>query len=414
VLTDQRPSDVEQRPLKILRIIARLNVGGPARHVVLLDRGLRRNGYETLLVHGSVGPGESSLEHASAEARIPTRRIPELGPRISPLDDMRALWALLRLVFTNRPDVIHTHTAKAGTLGRLAAFAFNATRGRSRRALVVHTFHGHVLEGYFSPIANRLIRFVEKSLGALTDRLITISPLQRRDIVDRFRIAPGRKVVTIPLGLDLGPLLQSTRSPRSRERFGLPADAFVVGFVGRFVPIKDLPTLLAGFRAALGDVPRARLLLAGDGPMRSLLTAEAARLEIADRVHFIGWTEDLPDLYGALDVCVLTSLNEGTPVAAIEAMAAGTAVIATSVGGVPDVIAHGRTGLLVPPTDPVELARAIAMLARDSAGRREITELARRDVAERFSIDRLVVDIDKLYRAAVLEKRAGHSTTSNM
>ena len=393
------------RPIKVLRIIARLNVGGPARHVVVLDRGLRQKGYDTLLVHGSVGPGESSLEHASAEAGISTRKVPELGPRINPLDDVRALWSLLRLVFTVRPDVIHTHTAKAGTLGRLAAFAFNATRGRSRRAIVVHTFHGHVFEGYFSPAASRLIRAVEKCLGMVTDRIVTISPLQRRDLVERFHIAPAKKVVTVPLGLDLAPLLQSSRSPQARARFGVGPDEFVVGYVGRLVPIKDLSTLVAGFQAALGDVPRARLIIAGDGPVRSQLAQQAERLGIADRVKFIGWTEQLVDLYGALDVCVLTSLNEGTPVAAIEAMAAGTAVIATAVGGVPDVVVDGRTGLLVPPRDASKLAAALAMLARDPGKLRDLAESARREVADRFSSDRLIGDIDNLYRAAVREKR---------
>src|SRR5436190_20353370 len=162
--------------MKILRIIARLNVGGPARHVVLLDRGLRNRGHDTRLVPGSLAPSEASLEHLAVDYVLPTTHIRELGRRVSPLGDLRAFTKLLRLVFREAPDVVHTHTAKAGTLGRLAAGLFNITRTRRRRCLVVHTFHGHVLTGYFGPATNVAVRLAERTLARVTDRVVTISP----------------------------------------------------------------------------------------------------------------------------------------------------------------------------------------------------------------------------------------------
>jgi glycosyltransferase involved in cell wall biosynthesis len=394
------------RPLKILRIIARLNVGGPARHVVLLDRGLRARGHRTLLVHGAVGAGEASLEHLATSDNLPVVVVAELGPRISLFSDARAFAKLIRLTFREAPDVIHTHTAKAGALGRISAALYNATRARGRRALVVHTFHGHVLSGYFGAFGNALVRAAERTLAAITDCIVTISPAQRDDIVNRFRVAPGPRVVTIPLGLDLDALAAAPAAPSVlRDRMGIPSGDLVFGFVGRFVPIKDLGTLVRAFASVAHAVPQARLLLVGDGPLRRDIESTAARAGISDRVSFAGWTEDLIGVYAAMDVCVLSSLNEGTPVALIEAMASGKPVIATAVGGVPDVVDDGRTGLLVPARDADGFAAAMVALAHDSARRTEMGQSARHDVVSRFSHLRLVEDIDRLYTDRLPRKR---------
>ena len=238
-----------------------------------------------------------------------------------------------RLVFSEAPDVVHTHTAKAGTVGRLAACLFNITRRRSRRCFVVHTYHGHVFEGYFGTAASRAIRTVERCLASITHRIVTISPAQRHDIVERFRVAPAGRTTTIPLGLALEPLLVlQPGAPDLRERLGLGTGEVVVGFLGRMVPIKDLPTLIHAFAMALERMPNMRLLLAGDGPERPVLTQLAERLGIEGRVVFPGWVDDLPRFYATLDVCALSSINEGTPVAIIEAMAAARPVAACRSG----------------------------------------------------------------------------------
>ncbi len=392
--------------MKVLRIIARLNTGGPARHVVLLGRGLRARGYQTLLVHGRIDAGEGSLEDLADQAGLPTLRISDLGRRLSPLGDLRALAQLVRIIFREAPDVIHTHTAKAGALGRLAAFAFNVTRTRNRRSLVVHTFHGHVLAGYFRPTTNVLVRLAERSLAKITDRIVTISVAQRSDIVGRFRIASEGCTVMIPLGLDLEPLLSQPQSQSTlRDQLGLGADDPVIGYVGRFVPIKDLATLIGAFAIVLRHVPDAWLVLVGDGPLRPELESLVQRLNLSGRVRFLGWSSDLVLIYATIDICALSSLNEGTPVAMIEAMAAGKAVVATKVGGVGDVIEDGRTGVLVPPGDAEALADALVMLARDRAMRHRLGQAAKDSVAVRFAHERLVDDVDRLYTSALAEKR---------
>jgi glycosyltransferase involved in cell wall biosynthesis len=393
--------------VKILRVIARLNIGGPARHVVLLDRGLRGRGHDTRLVHGSLAPGEASLEHLAVESGLPTTKIRELGRRISPVGDLRAFAQLLRLVFREAPDVIHTHTAKAGTLGRLAACLFNITRPRRRRCLVVHTFHGHVLTGYFRPTTNLAIRLAERTLAKMTDRVVTISPAQRDDIVNRFRVAVASRTTMIPLGLDLAPLARlDAAAPQLRGQLGIPRRAPVIGYVGRFVPIKDLATLIGAFAQVVQHVPDAVLLMVGDGPVRSELESLVATLNLQRQVHFLGWIEELAPLYATIDICALSSLNEGTPVALIEAMAAAKAVVATRVGGIADVVEHERTGLLVPSGDPEALADAIARLAADPGERCRMGAAGRHAVVARFSHERLVDDIDRLYTCALAEKRS--------
>ena len=392
--------------MKIIRVIARLNVGGPARHVVLLDQGLRARGYDTRLVHGSLAPFEASLERLATESGVPTTYIRDLGRRISPIGDLRAFVQLVRLVFRETPDVIHTHTAKAGTLGRLAACLFNITRSRRRRCVVVHTFHGHVLTGYFGPAGNAAVRLAERTLARITDRIVTISPSQRNDIVIRFGIAPAERTSVVPLGLDLRRLTcLDERAPSLRGRLGIPEGALVVGYVGRFVAIKDLPTLVRAFARVAAARPEAVLLLVGDGSLRPEIESLIASLGLQQRVCLAGWIEDVVPLYATIDICALSSLNEGTPVALIEAMAAGKAVVATGVGGVADVVDHERTGLLVRPRNPEALADAILRLAGDAAERSRMGTAGRATVVGRFSAERLVDDIDQLYKAALDRKR---------
>lgn len=392
--------------LKVLRVIARLNVGGPARHVVLLNRGLELRGFDTQLVYGSVAAEEASLEHLATSGGLRVTKVEELGPRINALSDARAFVKLVGLAFSEQPDIIHTHTAKAGTLGRLAALVYNALRRRSHRALIVHTFHGHVLTGYFGEIGSRLVRLAERQLAHVSDCIITISSSQRRDICERFRIAPGYRVTMIPLGLDLSVFQSPYVGPSLREALGIPAGDVVVGYVGRFVHIKDIPTLVEAFGGALHEVPHMWLMLAGDGPTRPEIEATARRTGCFERLRFLGWTEDLPAVYASMDICALSSINEGTPVAIIEAMAAGKPVVSTNAGGVSDIVTENRTGLLTPVGDAQALAGSIVALARNPVDRAAMGRSARRAVLGRFSPERLVDDVARLYETALREKRA--------
>jgi glycosyltransferase involved in cell wall biosynthesis len=381
-----------------MRAIARLNIGGPARHTVILEHGLRAYGFDTLLVHGTPTSDEGSLEELAEEREVRAIRVPGLGRRVHAGGDLLALWHLVRLMYREKPDILHTHTAKAGSLGRLAGVAFNLTRPKARRCLLVHTFHGHVLSGYFGTLGTQATRLVERVLARFSDRIITISNRQRDEIAHTFRIASPDKVSVIPLGLELDDLLATTSRDRTlREALGWRSDAFVVGYVGRLVPIKDAATLLAGFAALVSQCPHARLLIVGDGELRASLESTTRDLRIDSYVHFAGWRRDLTRVYGAMDVVALTSRNEGTPVAIIEALAAGVPVVATAVGGVPDVVRDKETGLLISPGDPTALANALLRLSSDAELCQRLSASGRQDVAQRFGSKRLVADIAALY-----------------
>jgi glycosyltransferase involved in cell wall biosynthesis len=389
-------------PLRVVRVITRLNVGGPARHVALLEAHLPPFGYTSWLVHGALHAGERELS-ADAGPGHDVVRLESLGRRVRIGDDALAFWRLLRLMFRLRPDIVHTHTAKAGALGRAAAFCYNRTRAKRRRAVVVHTFHGHLFQGYFGPRASRLVQRVERGLARVTDLTIAISDSQRSDLVDRFRIAPAERVVIAPLGLDLAPLAAANPTPRNqiRERLGLEPDAVICAFVGRLVPIKHVDLLVRACARAFARQPAARLLIVGDGECRAALEALVRDSGLGGRVRFAGWRTDLADIYAATDIVALSSRNEGTPVALIEGMAAGCAVVATAVGGVPDVVEDGVTGRIVPDDDERALAAALADLVGDPAERTRLGSAARAAAMSRFGYARLVADIDRVYREAI-------------
>jgi glycosyltransferase involved in cell wall biosynthesis len=270
----------------------------------------------------------------------------------------------------------------------------------------VHTFHGHVLRGYFGPVASRAVRAAERALARVSDRIVAISSIQRRDLVEVFRIAPARKVVVVPLGLDLDALRGAPDHAGSlRSEAGFPGDAIVCGYVGRLVPIKHVDLLIRAFAEVRGRQPRARLLVVGDGECRVDLERLVGDLDLTGAVCFAGWRTDLRAVYGAMDVVALSSRNEGTPVALIEAGAAGKAIVATRVGGVPDVVETERTGLLVPDDDLAALASALERVIVDSDLRARLGAAARATSISRFGYARLVDDLDALYRAAVVGRR---------
>jgi glycosyltransferase involved in cell wall biosynthesis len=383
-------------PIRILRVIARLNVGGPAQHVLHLSRELDRRGYRTTLVAGRVGEGEGSMEPLAAELGVEPVYIRSLQREISLFEDAVAVLQLVRLIRRERPQILHTHTAKAGTIGRIAA----RLAGSARPEVVVHTFHGHVLRGYFSPVKTRVFRLVERVLARYSDSLVAVSPEVREDLV-RMHVAPPGKVAVVRLGLDLEQRVAAPQGTRERVRAELRVgDEALVGWLGRMTEIKCVDVLLRAFARVRDD---AVLVLVGDGPLRPGLEALAAELGIAERCRFVGYSDQVAEFYAACDVIALSSANEGTPVTIIEALAAGVPVVSTDVGGVRDVVGDGRSGLLVPAGDVEALGDALDRLAGDPALRRELGGRGR-DVIERYSIPRLVDDLDLLYRE-LLETR---------
>jgi len=288
-----------------------------------------------------------------------------------------------------RPDIVHTHTSKAGFSGRIAARL-------ARVPVVVHTFHGHAFSGYFSPPVTRALLALERTLSRVTDSVVTVSDTLKQQLVT-LRVAPREKIEVIELGLDLDPFLSvSSRSGMLRREIGA-AEETLVGIVGRLVPIKDHRTFLEAAALISRRRPDVRFVIVGDGELRATLETHARELDLAKRVHFVGWKAELAPVYADLDVVVLSSRNEGTPVSLIEAAAAGRPVVATRVGGVPDVIEDGVSGRLVPPGDPASLARAIEELLDAPQQARLFAAEGRERVRRRFTRDRLVADVERLY-----------------
>jgi glycosyltransferase involved in cell wall biosynthesis len=395
------------RPIRVLRVIARLNVGGPALHVAYLSSGLAERGYETTLVAGDVGEGEESMAAVAANRGVEVLRLPGLSRELSPVRDLIATWRLAAIIRRVKPDVIHTHTAKAGAVGRAAALVAGKPR-----PVVVHTFHGHVLRGYFGAAGSLVFRAIETILARITDRLVAVSPEVRDELVS-LRVAPLSKFEVIRLGIELESRVAYDGDPvELRRRYGIGADRFVVGWFGRMTPVKradDLVTMLVGLRERGVD---ALLLLVGDGDDRASLEQRAHDLGIARHCLFLGYQEDVAAWYAVCDAVVLTSANEGTPVTIIEALAAGRAVVSTRVGGVPDVVDDGETGFLVRARDTHAIAERLAILQRDPELRARMGAEGRRRMLERYAVPRLVDDVDKLYRRLLAERSSTPPSSS--
>jgi glycosyltransferase involved in cell wall biosynthesis len=377
--------------VRVLRIIARLNMGGPAYHAALLSA-LLDDGVQTLLVSGEVGPGEASLASLVDDYGIHHRLVRCLGPEVRPLEDLCATVQLVRLVRRFRPDLVHTHTAKAGALGRLAVLL--AARPHP---VVVHTFHGHVLEHYFGPVTTAIYRATERALARATDRLVGVSQATVDDLV-RLRIAPRSKFRVVPLGLELDRFRELDAGMRAdfRREVGAGEGDVLFTYVGRLVPIKRVDLMLRSFARARAVDPRIRLAIVGDGELRAELESLSRSLGLEKQVRFLGYRSDLERIAAGADAALLTSASEGTPVSLIEAAAAGRPAIATAVGGVPDVVVEDA-GLLVQAGDEAGLAAAIERMAADRDARKAMGQKARSHVLERFAISRLVADIDALY-----------------
>jgi glycosyltransferase involved in cell wall biosynthesis len=383
--------------IRVLRVIARLNVGGPALHAVLLTERLDADKYESRLVAGRVGDEEGDYLALHGRALENVVSLPALGRDVRGGRDWSAFWSLVRLIRAFRPHVVHTHTAKAGAIGRVAAAV-------CRVPVVVHTYHGHVFDGYFSPLATRLVVQTERLLAWRASALVAVTERVRRDVLARGIGRPDR-VVVVPLGLDLEPLAgAAARRGELRAELGLGPAVPLVGIVARLAPVKAHDVFLEAARAIAPVRPDAVFLVVGDGERRAALEAIAREHGLGHRVRFLGWRADLDRLYADLDVVVLTSKNEGSPVALIEAMAAGRPVVSTRAGGVEDVVVDGETGRVVPVGDAAAVARAIVDLLEHPAHAARLGAAAQASVLSRFGSARLVADIDRLYVRLLAER----------
>ena len=406
--------------MKILRIIARLNVGGPARHVVWLTKGLKPAGYDTLLVAGVVPPGEDDMSYLAAASGIRPFTLPEMSREIS-VKDALTIWKLFRLMRREQPDIVHTHTAKAGTVGRIAGLMYSRLTPAAlatRRCRFVHTYHGHVFHSYYGKFKTRLFLAIERFLARFaTDRIIVISEQQRREINEGFRVGRREQFAVIPLGIDLSAYASwQDRRPRWRAEMKLKDDDVLIGIVGRVTEIKNHRLFLeaaALLKKTIGS--KVRFVVIGDGNLRRDLEEQAKSLGLENDVSFPGARNDPENFYPALDIVALTSLNEGTPLTLIEAMANARPVIATAVGGVVDLLgppvppAEKRDdegagyqlcerGVSVASGDANGLARGFARLIEDPGLRDDLGRSGLEFVTRNYGKERLLTDMAELYR----------------
>jgi len=407
-MADDTAREHRGSPVKILRILTRLNIGGPALHAALLTTRLDPRRFSTCLVVGEPDPTEGDLSGLVDTTSVRLIRLSSLRRPIRPWADALTWWSLLRIVWQERPHLIHTHMAKAGALGRLAGLCYNTIgpgHTTGSRATLIHTFHGHVLEGYFPGWLSRVFLAAERWLARRTDCLIAVSQTIRDQLLakgigraDQWRI--------IPLGLDLS-VLGTLPFPNGSSpiRFGM---------VGRLVPVKNPSLFLQALSHLLQQQPGEGIagVIVGDGPLRQSLERQAQQMPLGHAVSFTGWQRDLSLVYRQLDVACVTSWNEGTPVSLIEAMAAGRAVIATDVGGVRDLLAEPsearkaisrgsfqvvQRGVLVQAGDTEGLVAAMRRLAQDAPLRQQVGAAGRAHVLRAFTAERLLQDVATLY-----------------
>jgi glycosyltransferase involved in cell wall biosynthesis len=360
-------------PPRILHIITRLTLGGSSEASISQIEALEGAGYRCTL---AVGFHESDAD-VLAQARERGCRlvdIPTLGREAEPGRDLRALWALVRLMRDERPVLVHTHTSKAGFVGRLAARI-------ARVPAVLHQPHGHILYGYYGPWRTRAYVALERLAAGWTDRLVTLTDRGADEHLAHGIGRPGQ-FATVPSGVPVDRLrAMAPARADARARLGLPAAAFVIVGLGRLVPIKGYDLLLDALPSVVAALPATRLLLVGGGPLRPVLEAQAARLGLTERMTITGMTRDVVTALAAADVLVAPSRNEGMGRAIVEAMALGVPPVGTTVGGIPSVIVDGECGRLVPPEDPGTLARVLVELGQAPGVRASLGEAARRRAA---------------------------------
>jgi len=390
------------KKIKVLRIIARLNIGGPAIHTILLTEGLDINRFESILACGIPESDEGDMSYYAREKNVGPRLIPELKRELNIINDIRTFLKIFLMIKKESPDIIHTHTAKAGALGRTAGVAYNIFRPFKKKIKLIHTFHGHVFVGYFGGLKSRIFIYLERILASLSSKVITVSDSVKKELL-RLRIGTEDKIRVIPLGFELDKFLRISDKQSQDLR---------VGIIGRLVPIKNHGLFLQSVKKVLGNnqTPTLKFIVVGDGELKVQLCKLASDLDLNDHLEFLGWQKDLTVIYSTLDLVILTSLNEGTPVSLIEAMASGRAVISSDVGGVRDLLGTEDSsfrrndfrvferGILVGSAKSLDFAAAITFLLKDGRLRKQMGSLGREFVRHNFSKERLIKDIENLYR----------------
>jgi len=390
---------------KVLHVITRLDRGGSAQNTLLTCQGLSER-YEMVLVHGlSLESQMTDWEWQSVHRGIVKAKdrgvkvvpISSLVRKIAPVQDLQAFLSLWRLMLQERPDIVHTHTSKTGILGRWAAKMAGVP-------IIVHTPHGHVFYGHFGPLVSRFFLAIERLTASITDCMVALSEGERNDYI-RFCVSSPDKIVTIHSGVEIDRYMKAEVNVEEKRRsLGLNPNALVVGTVGWLLPIKGPIHLLNAMAHIWRNHPEIRLVFVGKGELEGKLRAEASRMGVSERVTFLGWRDDIPEIMQILDIFVLPSLNEGMGRVLVEAMAAGRPVVASKVGGIPDLVEHKKNGFLVGPGDVNGTSLAIKRLLIDRKMRDEMGRMGRA-MAQNFTVKGMVKKIDALYSSLYQEKQ---------
>lgn len=387
---------------RVLRILNRLIIGGPSKNAVYLSRYMQPD-FETLLVIGGKEDHEQDADFLATANNIEPACIPEMKRAISPASDWAAYNKLKKLIKDFKPDIVHTHAAKSGALGRLAA-------KHSDVPVIVHTFHGHVFHSYFNSLKTNVFIRAERYFAGFSDAIVAISDVQKKELSGDFKIAPADKFRVIPLGLDLDNFVINQQEKRNKFRteFGLDDETVAIGIIGRLVPIKNHSLFLKGLKHVLDNSGvKVKAFVIGDGESREGIQQMANELGIkfsrhTDHEHahpliFTSWRTDVDTICAGLDIITLTSLNEGTPVSLIEAQAAGKPVVSTRVGGIADMVLENKTALLSDINDEMGFSKNLLQLVADASLRNSFSNAGKDFVLSKFSYHRLVADMSNLY-----------------
>ena len=411
--------DQDKRRIKIVRVVSRLNIGGPTIHIKNLTEGLAQNKFETRLITGTISPDEGDMSYITNLKENTRISIPELQREIDLFKDTIALFKIYSIINLIRPDIIHSHTSKAGTLSRLAALFCNIYL--PKKIITIHTFHGNVLYGYFSRLKTFLILNVERFLANFTTSIIAISESQKKELSEFYRICDANKIKTIKLGFELTPFINCVKQKgRLRKKLSLTEDVLLVGIVGRMAPIKNHKMFLDAAKLVVEQcmVRNIRFILVGDGELRKSLENYVCDIGLQEHVIFHGWEKDIPMVYADLDILALTSLNEGTPVSIIEAMSAKVPVLTTGVGGVKDLLGNieavqpesaafkvCKRGILCPKEDPHAFFSALKYMMESNYLSNNKRFLNAQDyVVRNYSVYRLIEEMESLYESLVSAK----------
>jgi glycosyltransferase involved in cell wall biosynthesis len=376
--------------IKVLHIITRLDKGGSAENTFLTVKGLDKKRYDVTLMSGPVQDPSQERRSQVEECGIQYIHIPVLVRNINVVYDAIALFKIWRFLAKEKFDVVHTHTSKAGLLGRFAARLAGAP-------LIVHTPHGHVFFGYFGPLKTKIFIFLEKLANRMTDKIVALTHREKADYIS-YRTCPEEKITVIHSGIELDKFQEYTSAEKRKlkKEIGLPGDSFVLGTAGRLVPVKGPEFLIKASQTILSEHPRTYFVFAGDGPLKEDLEKKATEAGVKKNIFFPGWRDDIVRILAAFDVFCLPSLNEGMGRVLVEAMAHGIPIVASDVGGIPDLVIHGKNGFLVPPKNPEELAKHIQILIQNEDERRKMGEAGKK-MAQRFSHYTMVIKIAELY-----------------